>query len=50
MERFIRSENIRRYRDLLKRTTDEAERRRVLKLLDEELQKHREAGDNPDEG
>jgi hypothetical protein len=45
MERFIRRENVRHYRDLLKQVTDEEERRRIIKLLDEEQQKQRDAGD-----
>jgi rubrerythrin len=45
MERFIRRENIRHYRDLLKRVTDEKERERILKLLEEEQQKQQAAGD-----
>jgi hypothetical protein len=46
MERFIRRENVRHYRELLKRVTDETERRRILKLLEEEQQKQHDAGDN----
>ncbi len=45
MERFVRRENIRRYRDLLKRLTDETERQRILKLLEEERRKQADAGD-----
>jgi hypothetical protein len=45
MERFIRRENVRHYRDLLKRVTDQAERQRILKLLQEEQQKQADAGD-----
>ena len=43
MDRFIRHENIKHYRELLARTTDRAERERVEKLLTEE-----EAKDRPD--
>ena len=45
MERFIRRENVRHFRELLDRVTDEAERRRILKLLEEEQRKQHEAGD-----
>ncbi len=48
MERFVRHENIRRYRELLKGLTDETERQRILKLLEEEQQKQRDAGDQMD--
>ncbi len=48
MERFIRRENIRHYRDLLERVTDEAERRRILRLLEEEQRKQQDAGDKAD--
>ena len=41
MERFVRRENIRRYRKLLRETDDEAERRHILMLLKEEEQKAR---------
>jgi hypothetical protein len=39
MERFVRRENIKHYLHLLESTTDEAERRRIEKLLDEERRK-----------
>ena len=45
MERFIRGENIKHYQELLKQVKDEAERQRILKLLAEERQKQKEAGD-----
>jgi len=45
MERFIRRENVRHYRELLERVTDEAERRKIRKLLEEEQQKQHDAGD-----
>jgi len=44
MQRFIHRENIKHYQKLLERTTDEAERRRILNLLAEE-----EAKLTPDE-
>ncbi len=49
VQRFIGNENIRLYRDLLERTTDETERRRILKLLEEAQRKQSEAGDAPGE-
>ena len=39
MERFIHRANIEHYEKLLKQTTDEAERQRILKLLEEERRK-----------
>jgi hypothetical protein len=41
MQRFIHLENIRHYKQLLERTTDEAERARILKLMAEEEAKER---------
>ena len=49
MERFVRRENIKHYRELLKTVKDEAERQRILKLLAEELQKVKDAGDKIEE-
>ena len=49
MDRFIRKENVRHYRELLKTAKDEAERQRILKLLAEEQQKQKEAGDKIEE-
>jgi hypothetical protein len=39
MDRFVRRENIRRYRKLLREAKDEAGRRLIQKLLTEEEQK-----------
>jgi len=39
MERFIHRLNVEHYEKLLQRTTDEAERQRILKLLEEERKK-----------
>jgi len=39
MEQFLRRENIKRYRKLLREADDEAARRRILLLLQEEEQK-----------
>jgi len=36
MDEFIQRANIKNYRQLLERTTDEAERARILRLLAEE--------------
>jgi len=52
MDCFIKRENIKHYRELLKHTNDRAERRKILKLLAEEEAKqplpdgptHREVG------
>lgn len=44
MERFINRLNIEHYEKLLQTTTDEAERQRILTLLDEERKK---MPDNP---
>ena len=39
MERFIHRQNIEHYEKLLQTVTDEAERKRILKLLEEETKK-----------
>lgn len=44
-ERFVRAENIKHYRDLLARTTDTVERKKIQMLLDEEQQRQTDAGD-----
>jgi hypothetical protein len=49
MDRFIRRENVKHYKDLLKSATSDDERQRLLKLLAEEQQKQREAGDKVEE-
>jgi len=46
MERFVRRENVKHLRELLERSTDEAQRRAIQRLLDEELKKQQEAGDD----
>jgi hypothetical protein len=48
MERFIRRQNVEHYRHLLETVTDEKERERILKLLEEEKQKQQAAGDKTD--
>ena len=47
--RFVRRENVKHYRLLLERTTNEAERKRLQNLLAEERQKQIEAGDPLDD-
>ncbi len=47
--RYIRRENVRRYKELLKRTHDRRERERIEALLAEERQKQREEGDRLDD-
>jgi hypothetical protein len=36
MDKFVKAENLRHYRRLLEQTTDEGERRRLMKLLADE--------------
>jgi rubrerythrin len=45
MERYVRRENIKHYKELLKRLTDPVERDMILKLIAEEEQKQRDAKD-----
>ncbi len=45
MERFVRSQNVERYCRLLDRVTDDQDRQQILKLLVEEQQKQKDAGD-----
>ena len=47
--RFIRRENVKHYRELLKTARTEAGRERIKKLLAEEQQKQVAAGDKIDE-
>ena len=49
MERFVRRENVKHYRELLKTVKDEAERQRILKPLAEEKQRQKDAGDKIEE-
>jgi hypothetical protein len=49
MERFVRRENVKHYQELLKTVKDEAERQKILKLLAEEVQKQKDAGDKIEE-
>jgi len=50
MERFVRRENIKHYRQMLSEAKTDAERQRIQKLLDEEEQKQIEAGDFSTDG
>jgi hypothetical protein len=45
MGEFIRSQNVKRYRRLLERVTDESDRQHIINLLAEERQKQKDAGD-----
>ena len=49
MDRFVRRQNVERYRHLLESVTQVLERQRILKLLGEEQQKQKDAGDPPRE-
>ena len=49
MDRFVRRENVKHYRELLKKVKDEAERQKILKLLVEEQQRQKDAGDKIEE-
>jgi hypothetical protein len=46
MDRFVRRENIKHYRELLAHTKSDAERLRIQALLAEELKKQKDAGDD----
>jgi len=48
MEQYIRRQNVAHFRHLLATVSDERERQRILKLLEEERRKQREAGDKTD--
>jgi hypothetical protein len=45
MDKFIRSQNVERYRRLLERVTEDSDRQQVINLLAEEQQKQKDAGD-----
>ena len=49
MERLIRRENVKHFRELLKTAKEEAARQRIQKLLAQELQKQKDAGDKVEE-
>ena len=46
MDRFIRRENVKHYRELLKTVKTQAERQRIESLLADELQKQKDVGDD----
>jgi hypothetical protein len=48
MDRFIRCQNVERYRRLLERVTQEPDRQIIINLLAEEQRKQKDAGDPPD--
>jgi hypothetical protein len=43
MDRFVRSQNVERYRRLLESVTEETKRQTILNLLGEERQKQKDA-------
>ena len=43
MDRFVRSQNVERYRRLLESVTEESKRQTILSLLGEERQKQKDA-------
>ena len=45
MQRFIRSQNVERFRRLLERVTEESDRQKIINLLADELQKQKDASD-----
>lgn len=45
VDRFVRQQNIAKYKQLLETALDEAERQRISKILAEEEQKQKDAGD-----
>jgi hypothetical protein len=45
MGEFVRSQNVMRYRRLLERVIDESDRQTTIKLLAEERQRQKDAGD-----
>ena len=45
MDQFIRAQNVERYCRLLDRVTEESDRQQITKLLTEERQKQKDAGD-----
>jgi hypothetical protein len=46
MDRFVRAQNVQRYRSLLERATEQADREKLLSLLAEEEQKQKDAGES----
>ena len=46
MERFVRRQNVEHYMHLLTTITEGAQRHKIMKLLSEERQKQKDAGDS----
>ena len=46
MERFVRRQNVEHYLQLLTTITGEAQRQKIMKLLSEERQRQKDAGDS----
>jgi hypothetical protein len=46
MGEFVRSQNVKRYRRLLERATEESDRQQIINLLAEEQQRQKDAGDS----
>ena len=46
MDRFVRAQNVQRYRSLLERATEQADREKLSSLLAEEEQKQKDAGES----
>jgi hypothetical protein len=49
MDRFVRRQNVEHYRHLLETVTEESKRQRILKLLAQEQQEQKDAGDPTEE-
>jgi hypothetical protein len=49
MDKFIRRQNVDRYVGLLASEPDPEQRQRIMKLLSEERQKQKDAGDSADD-
>jgi hypothetical protein len=47
MDQFVRRQNVTRYHRLLETVSDDAQRETICKLLAEERQKQKDAGDPP---
>jgi hypothetical protein len=45
MDQFVRRENVARYHRLLETVSEDAQRQTICKLLAEEMQKQKDAGD-----
>jgi hypothetical protein len=49
VDRFVRRENVKHFRELLKTVKTDAERQQILKLLAEVQQRQKDAGDKIEE-